>query len=300
MRGHKTQYYEGGHRVPFFLRWPAAGLDKPRDIDEPTHSTDVLPTLLELCGLEKPADAKFDGLSLAPLIAGTAEKLPDRRLVIQYRDLRSPGAVLWKKWRLVHDRELYNIADDPGQKRNVIEKYPDIAAALRSHYARWIKEITPLQEEINTISVGVDTEPTAMLCSANWLGSYADSWQNILNHVDLKKRGIKNGYWDLRVEKSGRYEVALYGWPKQTGAAFGQGKAQDRRSGDDGRDDARRTKRCFHRIAGERRDAAASIVALRRGRQRTGRMLFRLHNETCQLPPPGHDSADGLEQLERV
>jgi arylsulfatase len=215
MRGGKTQYYEGGHRVPFFLRWPAAGLDKPRDIDELTHSTDVLPTLLDLCGIERPADLKCDGMSLAPLINGMTDKLPARKIVIQYNNLNEPGVVLWKKWRLVHGKQLYNLADDPGQKKNVIEKYPDVAAELRLHYARWVQEMTPLQMQVNNISIGVDSEPTAMLCSANWIGSYADSWQNLLG------KAVKNGYWDLQVEKSGKYKIELYGWPKQTGAAFG-------------------------------------------------------------------------------
>jgi hypothetical protein len=75
--------------------------------------------------------------------------------------------------------------------------------------------MTPLQKQVNTISIGVDSEPTTMLCSANWIGSYADSWQNLL------RKDVKNGYWDLQVEKSGNYEIALYGWPKQTDAAFG-------------------------------------------------------------------------------
>jgi hypothetical protein len=54
-----------------------------------------------------------------------------------------------------------------------------------------------------------------MLCSANWIGSYADSWHDILG------KEAKNGYWDLQIEKTSEYEIALYGWPKQTNAAFG-------------------------------------------------------------------------------
>jgi arylsulfatase len=210
MRGHKTQYYEGGHRVPFFLRWPAAGLDKPRDIGELTHSTDVLPTLLDLCGLKKPAKARFDGTSLVGLIRGKTDKLPDRKIVIQYKDFGRPGVVLWKKWRLVHNRELYNIADDPGQKNNVITGQPEVARVMREHYNAWRKEMTPLQKEVNTISIGVETEPETFLCSANWIGSYADSWHNI-------RGGVKNGYWDLQVEKSGKYEIEVCGWPKGSG-----------------------------------------------------------------------------------
>ncbi len=214
MRGHKTQYYEGGHRVPFFLRWPAAGLDKPRDIPELTHATDLLPTLLDLCGIERPKEVRFDGLSLAPLVLGKASSLPDRKLVIQYRDLRHVGAVLWKRWRLVRGRELYNLDADPGQKRNVIADHPEVARALRQHYEAWRREVEPLQDQPNYISIGVDSEPETFLCSANWVGSYADSWGNL-------RRGTKNGYWDLLVERSGRYTIEVFGWPKGSGAPFG-------------------------------------------------------------------------------
>jgi len=213
MRGHKTEYYEGGHRVPFFLRWPAAGLDKPRDVDELTHSTDLLPTLVDLCRLEKPARARFDGLSLVPLIQGKTDKLPDRKLVIQYRDLARPGVVLWKKWRLVHGRELYDLATDPGQKTDVADKHPDVARAMQEHYTRWREEVAPAEEPVNAISVGVATEPVTFLSSANWIGSYADSWHNL-------RGGPKNGHWDLQVEESGEYEIALYGWPRGSGAAM--------------------------------------------------------------------------------
>ena len=43
MRGHKTMPYDGGHRVPLFVRWPAGKLGEPRDIDTLAHSTDILP-----------------------------------------------------------------------------------------------------------------------------------------------------------------------------------------------------------------------------------------------------------------
>jgi hypothetical protein len=116
---------------------------------------------------------------------------------------------------LVHGDELYNLADDPGQEKNVIEEYPDIAHELRAYYSRWIEEITPLQKQVIYTSIGVDTEPVAMLCSANWIGPSLDTWEDLLN------KQIRNGYWDLQVEKSGEYDIALYGWPKQTDAAFG-------------------------------------------------------------------------------
>src|SRR5438874_87642 len=60
LRDRKTSYYDGGHRVPCWVRWPAGKLGQPRDVATPTQVQDVLPTLLELCDV-KPGGAKFDG-----------------------------------------------------------------------------------------------------------------------------------------------------------------------------------------------------------------------------------------------
>jgi len=84
MRGAKTQLYDGGHRVPCFVRWPGGGLRQPVDIDQLTTCQDLLPTLIELCGLMAPANTRFDGVSLAGLLRGTEKKLADRMLVVQY------------------------------------------------------------------------------------------------------------------------------------------------------------------------------------------------------------------------
>ena len=68
MRGQKGSEYDGGHRVPFYLHWPAGGIDEGRDVEEVTANVDILPTLIELCGLESSEGNSFDGSSLAPLL----------------------------------------------------------------------------------------------------------------------------------------------------------------------------------------------------------------------------------------
>ena len=69
MRGKKTELWEGGHRVPCFIRWPDGRLAAPQDIGGLTQVQDVLPTLMELCGV-MPSDDRpaFDGISLAPIL----------------------------------------------------------------------------------------------------------------------------------------------------------------------------------------------------------------------------------------
>ncbi len=66
MRGKKMELYEGGHRVPCFIRWPGGKLGPPRDIDALTEAQDLLPTLADLCGLKVPAGARFDGVESRP------------------------------------------------------------------------------------------------------------------------------------------------------------------------------------------------------------------------------------------
>ena len=126
MRDGKTSLYDGGHRVPCFIRWPAGKLREPGDVDELTTCQDLLPTLIDLCGLKTPSGARFDGTSLAGLLRGSQTALRDRMIVVQYH-IEIPkwnATVMWKKWRLVKGEELYDIAADPGQKTNVAEKHP--------------------------------------------------------------------------------------------------------------------------------------------------------------------------------
>lgn len=84
MRGGKVTLWEGGHRVPFFVHWPDGDLGEPRDIDGLTQVQDMLPTFIDLCGLEQPRSAPLDGISLAPVLRGAETPPADRKLFINY------------------------------------------------------------------------------------------------------------------------------------------------------------------------------------------------------------------------
>ena len=65
MRGKKSTIYEGGHRVPCFIHWPTGGFDKGKDFHGLTAHLDILPTLLDLCGIPLPENHHPDGYSFA-------------------------------------------------------------------------------------------------------------------------------------------------------------------------------------------------------------------------------------------
>jgi arylsulfatase A-like enzyme len=80
MRGSKGSEYDGGHRVPFFMRWPGGGIKAGINIDQITAHIDILPTMIEFCGLQAPEDVKFDGTSLMPLLTGDDRNGPSLRI----------------------------------------------------------------------------------------------------------------------------------------------------------------------------------------------------------------------------
>ncbi len=219
MRGRKTWLHEGGHRVPFFIRWPAGGLQSPSDIDLLTQSQDILPTLLDLCGLKKPRDAKFDGTSLAKVLRGKAEALPDRMLVTQFSRMDKPvpikgdAAVLWNKWRLVSNNELYDISQDPAQKHDVVGEFPEVAATMRDHYERWWASVEPEMNEFRPIHIDSGKERTTLLTPCDWQDVFLDQQAQI-------RRTKRNGKWNLFVERPGQYEFALRRWPVESNTAI--------------------------------------------------------------------------------
>ena len=220
MRGRKIELYDGGHRVPCFLSWPNGKLRPGGDVAELTTVQDIMPTLVDLCGLK---GVKGDGVSLAPLLRGQTSSLPDRTLVIQFSRMDMPkpakgdACVLWKRWRLVQNKELFNLADDPGQKLNVIDKHPDIAAKLRSHYEKWWADVSPRLDEREAIIVGSDAENPLLLSPADWEDSFFDQGRQV--RIGLRR----NGVWNIEVAKAGQYEIILRRWPHEANTPIPSG-----------------------------------------------------------------------------
>jgi arylsulfatase len=221
MRAGKTTYYDGGHRVPCFVRWPNGNLRKPCDLGWLTQVQDILPTLIDLCDLKTPKKSHLDGSSLGGMLRGKVDSPPERILVVQYGEQpngakleRGKCAVMWNKWRLVHDAELYDLKTDAGQEKNVADKHPEIVKKLHDHYEAWWKTVEPKIDEFEPISIGADLQNPVTLSSADWNRIYCD------NMNDLRSGRKANGQWSLLVEADGTYEIELRRWPKEADAAI--------------------------------------------------------------------------------
>ena len=144
LNGEKGTLYEGGIRVPAILRWP--GVIAPGGVcATPSISYDLYPTFLELAGLTPPADAGLDGLSLGPLLKNPTAALARDRLhwhLPHYHHSTPASALRQGDWKLIeffedNRLELYDLANDPGEKTNLATREPQRAASLQATLAEW-------------------------------------------------------------------------------------------------------------------------------------------------------------------
>ena len=151
-RGLKRDIYEGGHHVPFLIRWPT--LTKPHSVcDALVSQVDIVATLADYLNFDLPRNAAEDSHSLLPLLQGAVKSVRSTHVhntrVNEYA-LRDGDWLLIdakdgyvskrnKDWEAKHDYpaddgsavELYNLADDIGQRTNVASQHPDRVVAMR-------------------------------------------------------------------------------------------------------------------------------------------------------------------------
>ncbi len=226
MRGKKGSVYDGGHRVSFFLRWQGT-LPAERRIPQVTAHIDILPTLLELCGISPVGEVAFDGLSLVPLMRGDESDLPERSIVIQLQPDEPVKwhhtAVLHGRWRLINGEELYDIENDPAQKDNISLANRRRVAAIRQEYDIWWQNMQVGFSQVIAIPVGTVHENPVLLSARDWhptLGRvpWMQSW------IDLPGYEA-NGFWLIDVIQAGSYRIELRSHPVEANLPMGIDRA---------------------------------------------------------------------------
>jgi arylsulfatase A-like enzyme len=217
MRGFKGSVFEGGTRVPFFVRWPAK-LPGDREVDRIAAHIDVMPTLLAACGFSKEEGQEhFDGKNLLPLWRGDDGPWPDRTLHFQWHrgdvpELYRACAARSQRWRLVQPAGvpegakikeprfmLFDIEKDPYEQHDVAAANPDVVAKMKKGYEEWFADVKKSREFAPPrIHVGSEKEPLTVLTRQDWRGPKA-GWTP-----------LSVGHWEVLVEKAGAYDVTVH------------------------------------------------------------------------------------------
>lgn len=224
MNGKKGSAYDGGHRVPFFMHWPDGGFTQARDIPELTAHIDILPTLMELCKVDGPADYKYDGLSLRPLLRPSKGSAPWKDRVIITDSQRVVDPIKWKssstmsqRWRLINGKELYDMDNDAGQTTDIAGQFPGVVAHLRGAYDAWWADISPSFVIDERPVLGHDAANPTQLTGHDWL---TDGRISPWNQAHIRKGHTGVGYWAVRVAEAGRYKISLRRWPQELSRAI--------------------------------------------------------------------------------
>ena len=225
MRGFKGSPYEGGHRVPMFIHHPAGNLGPPRDIATLASVTDVLPTLLDWTGIQKLSDApEIDGVSWANWFGGDSPVETGRAFVVDSQRVLDPQpwratVVCRDRWRLVDNRELYDVDADPSQKQNVIADHPEVATSLREFYEQWWSDVSTNFDQDARIVVGHPAADPVTLTAHDWFTEKATPWSQQVIRKGQDPTDSK-GQWRLEVAEAGRYKIELFRWAPESGLAL--------------------------------------------------------------------------------
>jgi arylsulfatase A len=154
-RGQKADAWEGGHRVPFLVRWPE--VVKPGSISNETIChTDLLATCAGVVGATLSANAGEDSYSILPVLRGEKLNKPLRDAAVHHsvdgsfairqgnmKLILGLGSRGFSKPRTVNPKrngpkgQLYNLSDDPSEKINLYQKYPEIVKRMTALLERY-------------------------------------------------------------------------------------------------------------------------------------------------------------------
>ena len=216
LRAQKASVYEGGIRVPFFIRWPAK--IQPKKIETIAAHIDVAPTLMDAAGAPLSPAAEVDGRSLMPLLTEAAPEWPDRTIYIQAHRGNEPqlwrnAAAIGQQYKLVQPlsfskpmpagakRELYDLNADPGEEHdlsNEIDQRERIGELERG-YEIWFQDVARSRGYApQRIYLGAEQENPVTLTRQDWRVAGDGGWG---------KGSI--GAWAVDVRETGDYAVRL-------------------------------------------------------------------------------------------
>jgi arylsulfatase A-like enzyme len=212
LRNRKGTVYEGGIRVPCYVRLP--GIAPRAPVEVPAAHIDLTPTLLDLCGAS-PREPKFDGVSLAGLLRGESQQIPERTLFFQWHrgdepELYRSFAARGPRYKLVQAAgsaqemkgppkyELFDIAADPFEEKDLAKEKPEELARLKKAYEAWFADVTKAGFTPPRIAVGSEKENPVRLSRQDWRGPKAGWTKDSIGH------------WEVQVERAGRYKVMLW------------------------------------------------------------------------------------------
>ncbi len=176
-RGHKADIFDGGHRVPFIVRWPAR-VKAGAKSDQTVCLLDLMATAAEIVGTKLPDNAGEDSVSFFPALLGT-DKAPLREAIVHH-SINGSFSIRQGQWKLelcadsggwsapkpgskeaqgLPASQLYDLSTDIGEQKNLVAEKPEIVARLTALLEKYVADgrSTPGAPQQNTTPVSLHT-----------------------------------------------------------------------------------------------------------------------------------------------
>jgi arylsulfatase A-like enzyme len=210
MKGRKGSTDEGGIRSPFLIRWPGQ-IQAGKRVTEIAAAIDLLPTLADFAGIRIVSTQALDGVSLKPLLIGTAKDWPDRMIFSHWGGKVS---VRTQRYRLDAAGKLFDMEADPGQERDMAKDEPQVATRMSKVVREWSQELLPgLKTDDRPFTVGYPEFPLTQLPARDGVPhggvkrsagapncSFFQNWTSPDDRIT----------WDIAVATAGKYEAVVY------------------------------------------------------------------------------------------
>ena len=219
MKGRKGSVDEGGVRSPFLIRWP--GKIKPGTaVREIAAAIDLLPTLTKLAGIPVSGTKPLDGKDISPLLLGTARDWPERMI---FSHQNGNVSVRTPQYRLDPAGALFDMQNDPHQKKNIAGERAEVAARLANAVTKWRADVLGTNEPMmagkrkklpdgRPFPVGYREFPMTPLPARDGVAhggiersasapnaSYFKNWKSTEGRIT----------WDVAVNTTGEYDVVI-------------------------------------------------------------------------------------------
>jgi arylsulfatase A-like enzyme len=212
LRGLKGTVFEAGIRVPFCISWPGR-LKAGRTVSTPAAHIDLLPTLLDLCGVVREKGPALDGRSLVPLLDDPDARWAPRTLFTQWHRGDTPQmgrafAAIGPRWKLAQPMGvaegspltnppllLFDLVEDPYEQHDRAKEHPDTVAELKKAYEAWFEDVKKSREfQPPRIVIGAPQELVTTLTRQDWRGAGPG----------------RPGHWNVEIARGGTYRVRLW------------------------------------------------------------------------------------------
>ena len=211
MKGRKGSTDEGGVRVPFLVRWPGK-IPPGVKIPAIAAAIDIFPTLADLAGLNVQSEKPWDGMNLKPILIGeVSEPWPDRMIFSHWNKKVS---VRTQRYRLDDKGQLFDMVQDPEQRKNIAAEKPEVMNDLKTAVEDWKREVlSELKREDRPFMVGYSQFPVTHLPARDGVPhgfikrsagapncSYFTNWKTTKDSIT----------WNIQVQTPGTYEAQVY------------------------------------------------------------------------------------------